>query len=331
MTPFAQAVLDQPENLQATLDTVTVALAGADLTPWRSGTVVVGAIGASHHAAIPFAAALRAAGRRAFLLGAEELAGPTARALGDAFVLVSQSGRSAETLAALEALQGAPCLAVSARTDSPLPAAADIALALGPAVDTPVATLSYTATLLALGRLGEALTEPPDPTPWARVPELAAGVLADAQPAVGRLAQSWGDVRHVDAVGDADGRASAAETVLLVREGLGLPTTGMGTREYLHGPMESVGDGLGAIVFGGQREVTLAADLRSFGAQVALVGPADVVGDQPGAIGLPDIGPLAAAILQILPVQMLAHRLAEARGLEIGALRRSQPDTKVPA
>ena len=61
-------------------------------------------IGASGHALIPAMLALRAAGRRAFAVQATELrmARRARRELGDAFVLVSQSGASAETVAALE-------------------------------------------------------------------------------------------------------------------------------------------------------------------------------------------------------------------------------------
>jgi glucosamine--fructose-6-phosphate aminotransferase (isomerizing) len=292
--------------------------------------VVVAAIGASLHAAIPFVAALRAAGRRAFLLAAEDLTGPGAAGLGDAFVLVSQSGRSSETLDTLRALGHAPTLAVTAHADSPLAAGAGGRLPLGPAPDTPVATLSYTATLQTLGLLADALTGTSDDR-WEQLPELAESVLRDCAGRVDELSTAFAQIAHVDAVGGDSGRASAGETALLAREGLGLPATGMGTREYLHGPMESVAPGLGAIVFGAAREARLAADLRSFGAQVMLVGESEVVAADPGGLAIPPASALARPILEILPVQLLAERVAHRRGLPIGELRRSQDDTKVAA
>jgi glucosamine--fructose-6-phosphate aminotransferase (isomerizing) len=330
VTDFRGAILAQPDNLRAGQEAVRAALADTDLAPLRTGTVVVAAIGASLYAAIPFVAALRAHGRRAFLLAAEQLAAPGAAALADAFVLVSQSGRSSETLATLRALGGAPTLAVTADADSPLATGARGRLPLGPAPDTPVATLSYTATLQTLGLFADALTGARDDG-WARLPELAATVLDDCAEPVQRLSETFAQVEHVDAVGGGSGRASAGEAALLAREGLGLPATGMGTREYLHGPMESVAPGLGAIVFGAAREARLAADLRSFGAEVALIGEPGVVGGDPGGLAIAPASELARPILEILPVQLLAERVARRRGLPIGELRRSQDDTKATA
>ena len=118
--------------------------------------------------------ALRAAGRRAFAVQSTELARDRARELGDAFVLVSQSGASAETVAALEQLDGAPVIAVSAQGDSPLVKAAHAWLPLGPLPDTRVSTLSYTATLQALGMLCDACSAVETGSGWERIPELAA-------------------------------------------------------------------------------------------------------------------------------------------------------------
>jgi glucosamine--fructose-6-phosphate aminotransferase (isomerizing) len=330
VTGFRDAILTQPDNLRAGHEAVRAALGETDLQPWRSGTLVVAAIGASQHAAIPFVRALRAAGRRAFLLAAEELTGPGAVQMADAFVLVSQSGRSSETLATLQAVGDAPTLAVTADGGSPLAAGARARLPLGPAPDTPVATLSYTATLQTLGLLADALTGA-SRGEWERLPERAEAVLRDSDARVQALSQPFAQVAHVDAVGGDSGRASAGETALLAREGLGLPATGMGTREYLHGPMESVAPGLGAIVFGAAREARLAADLRSFGAEVAFVGEETFAAGDPGGLAIPPVSELARPILEILPVQLLAERVAQRRGLPIGELRRSQDDTKVAA
>jgi glutamine---fructose-6-phosphate transaminase (isomerizing) len=331
MTAFRDAILAQPDNLAAAARAFDEAIADIDLRPLRRGTLVFGAIGASQYATIPVVRALRAAGRRAFLLTASELAVEGARALGDAFVLVSQSGASAETVDALGRLEGAPVLAISASRDSPVARDADGWLPLGPHPDTPVATLSYTATLQTLGMLGDALADGPAGG-WARLPELAEAVLADATTAVERLAPPFSKITSLDAIGGAGAESSAGEAALLAREGLRLPAAGMETRQYLHGPMESVADGLGAIVFGGERERELAAELSSYGATVALIGEAGAVngvGDTVGVLGLPDVSPTAAPILQILPVQLLAERVAGIRGLPIGELRRSQRDTKV--
>jgi glutamine---fructose-6-phosphate transaminase (isomerizing) len=328
---FREAIGRQPENLREAAAAFHDAIAEVDIDALCAGTLVFSGIGASAHALLPAVLALRSAGRRAFAVSAAELREPGLGALGDAFVLVSQSGASAETVAALESIDGAPVVAISARGDSPLARAASVWLPLGPMPDTPVATLSYTATLQALGMLCERLLGAQSPVPiWERIPTLAAEALERSGPAVEAIAPAFAQIRTLDAIGGGPAHAAAAETALLFREALRVPATGMETREYLHGPLEAVEPGFGCIVFGRGREHGLAAELASFGATVALLSDENST-EVPGAamIELPEAPDLAAAILQILPVQLLVDRVARIRGLTIGELRRHQYDTKV--
>jgi glucosamine--fructose-6-phosphate aminotransferase (isomerizing) len=328
---FRRAVFDQPSNLRAAAAAFEQAAAEADLRALCGGTLVLSGIGASGHALIPAVRALRDAGRRAFAVSAAELREHGARRLGDAFVLVSQSGASAETVEALRCIEGAPVIAVSAKGDSPLARAASVWLPLGPLPDTPVATLSYTATLQALGMLCDALLDRRAAgSGWGQLPEHAAQLLERCDPTVEALAERFAALHAVDAVGGGPGHASAGETALLAREALRLSATGMETREYLHGPLEAVEPGFGCVVFGREREHGLAAELASFGAAVALVTDRAGAGlDAGSVIELPSVGTLAAPILQIMPVQLLVDHVARLRGLSIGELRRHQRDTKV--
>ena len=123
MSEWRDAVYRQPANLAAAASAFADAIAELDLETLRRGTIVFAGIGASAHALIPAVLTLRAAGRRAFALQATELAGTgphPPRELADAFVLVSQSGASTETVAALERIEGVPMVAITARGDSPL-------------------------------------------------------------------------------------------------------------------------------------------------------------------------------------------------------------------
>ena len=328
---FREAIFRQPENLRAAAGAFADAIAEVDIRALCGGTVVLSGIGASAHALIPATRELRAAGRRAFAVSAAELGDDSAARLGDAFVMVSQSGASVETVAALEHIGRAPVVAISANGDSPLARAADVWLPLGPLPDTPVATLSYTATLQALGMLCDALLDtPPRESVWDRLPELAAAVIERGDGDAAALAERFAAVRALDAVGGGPAHASARETALLAREALRLPATGMETREYLHGPLEAVTPEFGCVVFGRDREQGLAAELGSFGANVALISdtaPTHVEGVH--VIGVPEVTRLAAPILQILPGQLLVEHTARLRGLEIRELTRQQQDTKV--
>jgi glucosamine--fructose-6-phosphate aminotransferase (isomerizing) len=326
---FRNAVYSQSENLRAAREAFVEAVPEIDLGALRRGTIVFSGIGASAHALTPTVLALRAAEQRAFAISPGELRSARAAALGDAFVLVSQSGASAEIVEALAHLDGAPVVAISAHAESPLVEAADAWLPLGPLEDTRVATLSYTATLQALGMLCDALLG--TSSGWQDLPELASEVLEDTEAVVQRLAENFATVVAVDAVGGGAARASAGETALLAREGLRVPAVGMETREYLHGPLEAVNDGFGCILFGRERELELAAELASFGATVTLISDRSAAATPSSvhAIEVPRVGDLVAPILEILPAQLLIDDVAHLRGIEIGMLRREQADTKV--
>ena len=142
-----------------------------------------------------------------------------------------------------------------------------------------MATLSYTATLQALGMLCDALLRATGPV-WDELPSLAEQVLEAGATAAAERAGAFAEVTAVDAVGGGPGLASARETALLAREALRLPATGMDTREYLHGPLEAVAPGFGGVIFGRERERALAESMAAFGAEVLLVG--DRNADVPG-------------------------------------------------
>lgn len=325
---FRRAVDSQPENLEAARDAFAEAVLGIDLKPFRRGTIVFSGVGASAHALTPAVLSLRAAGRRAVAIPPAELRDVRDAGLGEAYVLVSQSGASTETLEALEYLDGAPVVAIAAEGDSPLAVAAGAWLPLGPLRDTPVATLSYTATLQALALLVDALVGTASAGP--ELAALASEVLERSDPLTLRAAEQFSGVLTVDAVGGASAQASARETALLVREGLRLPALGMETREYLHGPLEAVGGGFGCVVFGRKRELELGAELAGFGATVTGITDEDASStSEIQTIRIPQVPDVVAPILQILPVQLLVGHMARLRGLEIGELRRHQPDTKV--
>jgi glucosamine--fructose-6-phosphate aminotransferase (isomerizing) len=313
---FAEGVRLQANHLQAGLADVRAALAATDLAPARAGTLILSGIGASWHALAPAVDALQAAGRRAYAIHPSALSGDGISRLGDAFVLVSQSGKSTEVLDVMERLDGAPTIVISAFGESPLARAADAWLPLGPEADTAVSTLGYTATLQTLGLLTDALLD-------LRVARDALPALVDAtlerlRPHAQELAPAFTQIRMLDAVGAGPLAGTAGEAALLAREALLLPAAEYETRQYLHGPMESVATGFGAVLFGAERELRLATTLAGYGATVATIGK--------GADFLVEPDP----ILQILPMQLLVQFVAELRGLRVDSLAREQDDTKAP-
>src|SRR5438270_11450698 len=95
---FRNAIFAQPRNLLWAREALADALDEHALRALSEGTIVFSGIGASAHALTPAVLALRAAGRRVLAITPGELAAVHAAGIGDAFVLVSQSGASSETL-----------------------------------------------------------------------------------------------------------------------------------------------------------------------------------------------------------------------------------------
>lgn len=328
-------ILAQPGNLERAAATFLPALRRAE--PRRHGfdadPLVFTGMGASLFAAIPAALALRAAGRPALALPATEVLGPGGALadLGAAYVGVSQSGRSAETLAALRAVD-APRLALTNATGSPLADLADLVVPLGSAPDAGISVLTYTASLLAGAALASALVggTPEVDVDVGGLAAAMAELLGRADAAAARLAARLGGARVIDLVGQEFSSASAGYGALLLREAARVPTASFDTRQYLHGPVEVAEDGVGAVLLGAGREVPLAGYLAAAGVAVLLVTAAGVRPPQGvEAVALPDVPAPLRPLLEAVPLQLLADHLAAARGLVPGGFRHYQRDTKV--
>ena len=304
--------------------------AEADLAPLRSGVLILTGIGASWHALAPAVLALRRAGRRAFAVAPPSLGTAAPADLGDAFVVVSQSGASAETVAALEQLRGALRGRDQRRRRQPACRGGRRLAAARAAARHPSGHALLHGDAATLGLLCDALLPTGSGSDWGSLPELVLETLRESDAEAEAVAARLREIRTLDAVGGGASVASASETALLMREGVQIPGAGFETRQYLHGPLESAGPGVGCVLFGSGREVTLASSLLSYGAQVVLVSDHPSAASAcPSAFVIPAVGELAAPILEILPIQLTAAYLAAARGVSIGTLRRTQADTKV--
>jgi fructoselysine-6-P-deglycase FrlB-like protein len=325
---FLEDILEQPQNLARSREIFTQALRGADLSAFEADPIVLAGMGSSFFAAIPAACALRTAGRAAFALSATELLEPGGSFLGKAYVGISQSGKSAETVEALSRVS-APRLALTNTGAGPLSELADVALPIGSAEDTAIAVLTYTATLAASGMLAGALGAPLG-FDWDRLPDLVGKVLEDGARAAEDFAERFDGMEFLDFVGRGSSLASAAEGALLAREAVRLPAACLDTLQYLHGPLEVAEPGRGCVIFGSGREVQLATDLALYGASVLLITRASIPSTRNlRAFRIPEVPDVLTPILEMLPVQLLTHRMAGSRGLAADGFRHEQEDTKL--
>jgi len=312
---FDQAIASQPQWMRLAAELAGEALGAAPLTPWTAGqTVAVVGMGASTNAGAVLVAALRQAGLRAVNLDASAVADyPPGYDAADHVIVVSESGRSPEPIAAAARLGVRP-IVVTNDPASPVTQGAALVVPLGGFTDSGVYTIGYTTTLVALAAIAAAhgvqLTDP------AALAGVAQAALSDFAAAAPSLAAGLDGRCFLDIVGRGVSAGSAQAAALLFREAPGLASAPFETLQYLHGPMESSGPNSATMLFGDGRERGIADQLRAAGALVIQLSAA------PGYAG---------AVTEIVFAQLIAAELARRRGVQVGQFRFPQPDTKLPA
>jgi fructoselysine-6-P-deglycase FrlB-like protein len=296
------------------------ALAGA-------GPVFLG-VGASLAAAAGPVWHLRENGVDAWRLGAGDTPVPLP-ASAHPIVAISQSGRSAETIAALESVPSGLRWAIVNTAPSPLATLADRLIDLGSIPDSYASTIGYTATVAALALLAESWNGGTPDASWQTF-STRLGAFERTLPALlTRVVPLFEGAAYVDVVGGGASAGSAEASALLIREVARIPATGMSTRQYLHGAMESAGHGV-HLLFGGQREADMARMLAVSGHRCVLVTSDDLPG-HPGVevVRIPTSTSTQRAILEIAVSQELVQSVAAARGIEIEEFVFHNEDTKV--
>lgn len=235
------------------------------------------------------------------------------------FLVISQSGRSPDLLAAAAAAKdpGALVMAMVNVEDLPLAAAADHVIPLRAGAEASVAaTKSYICALAASLHL------------VARWSENAA-LLTNFRNLPAQLRQAWGldwrpmveqltQATNLFVLGRGLGLAAAQEAALKFKETCGLHAEAFSGAEVRHGPMALMQQNLPALIFTQDDETragmeTLAQDLSASGAHVLMAG-----GDAPGVTQLPTLAadPAVAPILFIQSFYRWAAELALARGFD---------------
>jgi glucosamine--fructose-6-phosphate aminotransferase (isomerizing) len=327
---YIEAVRAQGENLRRSRDAVTSQLSRLDLAPWRDRRLGLTGMGASANAIAAALPGYWAAGLPVAAWLGSELAQDGAAVGLEAIIAVSQTGESAEIVAALEARPDCPALAVTAEPDSPVGRLAAAALSLDLLADSNVRTTGYTGTVQGLFLLRDALAPGHAPAAaWDQVADETDRLVPAAEELAAAVADRLREAEAFDLVGSGVHAGTAAQGALLLREVAKVPAAGYETYQYLHGPVEAAGPALGLIITGGAREARLAGQLAAAGAAVVLVTATAEV--PPGVTGfrLPALTPAAAAILGILPAQAISGALAAAAGLPDGEFRFHQDDTKI--
>jgi glucosamine--fructose-6-phosphate aminotransferase (isomerizing) len=328
---FEQARAGQADALEAAITRIAADVrdqqgAGAFAGP---GPIFVG-IGASLAAACAPVWSLRERGIHAWRLGSGDYPLPFPASV-HPILGISQSGKSTETLAVLESVDPALRYVVVNSDPSPMSELSEHVLSLGNIPDSYASTIGYTATVTGLGMIAEAWAGGSIRDEWMSLPDR----FRDTEAAVGaraeELAATFDGVATADFVGAGPSVGSAEAGALLFREVARVHAAGMSTRQYLHGSMESAGDGV-HVLFGDGRELEVADTLSGAGHRVLLVTSAQHA-ESPNlqVVSLPSVPPSQRAVLEALVMQILVGEVAGRHGVEIEEFVFHNSDTKVDA
>lgn len=351
-------IYEQPEALAATMDRyapkgllnsevfteVAAALQGRQ-------RVVIAASGSSRHAGLAGEIMLEDyAGLAVDVEYSSEYMYRSTHTLHDPGVIViSQSGETADTLAALREAKarGLATVAITNHAESSMAREADASLptVAGNEVAIP-ATKSFTTQLavlhvlsLFLARIGGRLTSHAVAThceQMARIPHLLESSLAAWEEQVRAIAAELSDARTFLYLGRAIHYSIAREGALKLKESAYVQSEGLPVGELKHGPNALVSAEAPLVVLATrdrndpdsilryERTLQLMRDMRGQGARIVSI---HVEGDDEAAalsrysVAVPPADEFLLPILEIVPLQLLAYFTAVQRGINVDAPR----------
>lgn len=255
----------------------------------------------------------------------------------DLVILISQSGETADTLAALREakLRGASTLAIVNVPGSSIAREADYVLytLAGPEVSV-ATTKAYSAQLmagyilcLALARARGRLTRAEEERLTGALRELPEKIslclsLSDA---LSGIAECCRDARDVFFLGRGIDYAAGLEAALKLKELSYIHAEAYAAGELKHGAISLIEEGVPVIGILSQPE--LFEKMRSNMAEVKSRGGClyalfmgkdrELLSGTDGSILLPETEPLFSASLSVIPLQLLAYRVSVLRGLDV--------------
>jgi glucosamine--fructose-6-phosphate aminotransferase (isomerizing) len=258
---------------------------------------------------------------------------------GGAGLLISQSGETADTLAALRTLRagGQSILSILNVAESTMARESDAVLdtVAGPEIGV-ASTKAFTAQLAVLACLAIALArargtitaaEEADLTDaLLKVPGHAAEILAEGDAPVQRIAAIIAEARDVLYLGRGSCYPVAMEGALKLKEISYIHAEGYAAGEMKHGPIALIDRTvpiIGIAPSGPLFEKTASnlQEAHARGGQIILLSDAAGVAKlrhiAVDTLTLPDIHPFAAPILYSIPVQLLAYHVAVLRGTDV--------------
>jgi glucosamine--fructose-6-phosphate aminotransferase (isomerizing) len=277
--------------------------------------------------------------------GSEFLEAPFPKAAQALTIAVTQSGETADTLQALDAIDAAwacmgtsggrcPQLGITNQPGSTLASRVDAVLLTQAGDEVGVAaTKTFTAQLLVFYLLALDIAQRrgrlTQPELGMRLAELAklpdqvqAGLELDG--AIATMAQSFVGAEHCIVLGRGINRAIALEGALKLKETTYLHAEGYAAGEFMHGPLALLDRQIPVVAIdpAGAAHPGMIANLQKVSALGAplfgiLTAPSPTADLFDQTLILPPVSEFLSPFLTVLPLQLLAYHIAVQRGLNV--------------
>jgi glutamine---fructose-6-phosphate transaminase (isomerizing) len=257
---------------------------------------------------------------------------------GDLVLGITQSGETADTIGALQTARerGAQILTLTNVAGSQATREASAVLLTDAGTEVGVAaTKTFSTQVLMLaalarrlgqarGVLGDARADQLDDE-LQRLPAVVEAARAASEQPIARAAERWGAEPFFLFLGRHAGLPVALEGALKLKEIAYVPSDAYAAGEMKHGPIALLSEGTPVVVVATDSPVldklrSNVAEVRARGAHVLAVateGAAGAIADEADELVLvPATDPLLSPIAAVVPLQLLAHAIAVARGLD---------------
>ena len=243
---------------------------------------------------------------------------------------ISQSGESIEIKRLVEKVQalrdqGKPCKTIVSITTAPgnsLSAGSDLAFHTHAGAEVGVATKTFTSTLGFLHLVGACLTGQDLAASYDAIAQIAdyqSQILGDWERWIEPAGIMMDKVKTYAIVGRGPTQAAVDDGALVLKESLRMMAHGFSGGEFRHGPMEMLNSALGVLVFttpGSTLELSqrLSRDVEQRGGCLVTIGQR--VDDLRSChLDLPVVDQYLMPMLEIVPVQLIAHHVSQILGL----------------
>lgn len=309
----------------------------------RERPIVLTGMGSSLHGARTALARIAGLGRSVSAVDAGELLhfGLEGLARDAAIVAISQSGRSAETVALAARLRDEdPKRTIVGLQNDPagsLGEAASTTIGMRAGPESTVATRTFLASAVILQLLADRLAGTRDAESALGSLAAALDVLVADSSLASAAAALLGPVRSIELVGRGPTLGVAHYAALTIKETAAIPAEALSGGAFRHGPLELVDAPSGAIILvpcgpTAGLAVRLAREIATAGWPTWAIGAAADVREleaTPALVvtALPRIDEPVAPLAMAIPLQRLAGRLAERTGRVPGVLLRGSKVT----